>query len=207
MAVVHTFFIDVLYPAILVSEFAGCAAALLLGIWILIRPDALARLNAATARWFSTRRALKPLMMAHRSEPFVYRHHRIMGVLVTVGAAFTLYAVLYRFNEPATVAALGPGNRYLLEWAVESVTILLALGAVFAVVIGVYLVIRPSLLKRFEAWSNQRISTRTKLRFLETMHEEPDRLAERYPRVVAALIVIGSLYAIVQLGLLLLVRV
>ncbi len=201
MTPVEKFLTDIVLRSLLVFLIVGCAAALIIGFWLLFRPDTLVRLNTRMDAWFSTRRALKPLMVPHRSEPFVYRHHRVAGALVLVGAGYTLYSVLYRFSMKATVAVfVPPYNRFFVEWLVESAVAVLTLGSIVAVAIGVILAVRPSLLKGVEAWANRRFSPRAGLRFLEIMRYQPDAVVTRHPRYVAVLIILGSLYAIVTLG-------
>lgn len=201
MTPVEKFLTDIVLRSLLVFLVVGCAAALIIGLWMLFRPDALARLNARMAGWISTRRALKPLMVPHKSEPLVYRHHRVSGALVLAGAGYTLYSILYRFNMKATVALfVPPHNRFFVEWLVESAVAVLAAGSILAIAIGTILAVRPSLLKGFEAWANRRFSPRAGLRFLEIMHYQPDKVVTRHPRYVAVLIILGSLYAIATLG-------
>jgi len=180
----------------------GCMAALIIGVWLLIRPESFLRVNRFFSQWYSTRKAARPLMVPHWSERFVYRHHRPIGLIVLAGSAYVLYALVYRYDRQKIIAAffgaVHPNSS--AEWLVPGLAIALGVCALFALGVGGLLLIRPSLLKGFEAWANRWVTLRRATKFLDVMRLGPDRLVARYPRAVAGLIILGSLYVLVRLG-------
>jgi hypothetical protein len=180
----------------------GSMAALIIGVWMLFRPESFLRANQFFSEWHSIRRATKPLMVPRHTERFVYRHHRPVGLLVLVGAVYVLYALVSEYDRHKIVAAFFGGAQPPppTEWLVPGLALVLGACALFALIVSAFLLIRPSLLKGFEAWANKWISARRVTKSLDTMHTGPDRLLLRYPRLLAGLLILGSLYALIRLG-------
>ena len=133
----------------------------------------------------------------HTTERFLYRHHRSFGVLLLAGGIFTLYVMSgSRWGRNLTTAFS------LSEWAwlaSDLTTVLMVMNGILATVLGILMFIRPSLLRGVEAQLNRWIATENELKPLDAVHDAPDRFASRHVRLVAVLIVIGSLYALMVL--------
>jgi hypothetical protein len=64
----------------------------------------------------------------------------------------------------------------------------------------VLFIVRPSSLKRLEAWADRRVSGRKASKPLEVMRDPTDRFVREHPRMVGGLVIAGSLYVLLQLG-------
>jgi hypothetical protein len=69
-------------------------------------------------------------------------------------------------------------------------------------VIAAVLVFRPSLLKGVEGWADRYYSTRRSTETLDVMRYQPDDFVRSRPRLVGAVVALGSLYALFGLSLL-----
>lgn len=191
-----------LIKTLLMLLITGSVTGLIVGVWMLIRPESFLRANQFLSEWHSLRKATKPLMVSRRTERFVYRHHQPIGLLILAGSAYVLYALVYHYDRKKLSAAIFGDAYYapLAEWLVPGLTLALGVGVLFAMGIGGFLLIRPSLLKGFEAWANRWVSLRRASRVLDEMHDGPDRFLVRWRPWVAALLILGSLYALLRLS-------
>jgi hypothetical protein len=97
-----------------------------------------------------------------------------------------------------TLSGLGP--RHFVEWLGESLRLFLLIGNAAALVFGVFFILRPSALKRFETWADRSISGRQATKAIEVPRNPADQFVRAHPRVVGALVVLGSLYVLLNLG-------
>lgn len=85
---------------------------------------------------------LAPLHRPRRIERWVYRHHRATGVLITIGAGYALFVLIASRSDDG---ALPTG-----AWSVPIVGVEL-----LAMLFGVVVFFRPSLLKSLEGAANR----------------------------------------------------
>lgn len=95
------------------------------------------------------RGALDALERPRRIERFVYRHHRLFGSAIVAGSLMLLALLgAYQRRLPETLAWRGWHGTQLplaAAWAL----------LVFALIIGCFILARPSALKRFESLANR----------------------------------------------------
>ncbi|MBI1175527.1 MAG: hypothetical protein GC139_09730 [Sideroxydans sp.] len=181
--------------------FLGVAGAigLLAGAILIIRPHWLKRLGEYANRWISTRKFESVLDRIFNIEKWFYQHHRISGSLMLAAACWIVIYFVGYFDKNHFVAML-PGNirapRELLEGFLDGAVLIFLAGAVFAAIIGLFLLLRPSLLREFEHGANQWISTRRALEVLERPHNTLDQYVARNVRLFGLLLLLGSLYII-----------
>lgn len=177
--------------------------ALVIGLLMWVNPPLVQRLGARLNRRVSLRRPLKALEVPRPTERWFYRHHRAMGALLVLAAAFYFYVRYVEFEPASAVRTVA---RYLppvlAGWLVESLVLVFTLGNGLVLAVGLVVLVRPSLLKPVEAWANRWLSTRRALKPLDTPHEPLDRLYERRPRLVAGFVIAGSLYAFLSFAVL-----
>jgi len=196
------FYSEILQQGMLIFLFAGCIASFVIGVWLLIKPAAVLRANQYMNKWFSTRQAMRKLEVPHDTNRFIYRHHIVAGTLIFAGAAFILYSVLFRYDQQAALTSFALKlHPVLVEIWLQSAVALLVLTSLFALLIGLFLVVRPSLLRGFEARANKYYSARAHTKFLEVMRYAPDLTLASFPRLFGVAIMTGSLYAAVSLWL------
>ncbi len=145
-----------LAQALLTFLVLGLLFSLAVGVLLLANPPAAFALGERLNRWVDTSEFFRKLETPRSSERFFYRHHRIIGTLVTAGAAMVLWRWVLAVPR-ATVKAVFAG-RHLgpsLDWMVPALDwILVALHA-GVLVIGIVIFFRPSLLKGLEGPSNR----------------------------------------------------
>lgn len=86
----------------------------------------------------------------------LYRHHNAFGAAVIVGAV-ALLVTLWELRDHPLVTGVLPG--ILGAWGIRAVILTSWALAVFALGIGVFLLIRPSALKGFETAANRWIES------------------------------------------------
>src|SRR5690349_6944315 len=148
---------DSLYwvQGLLVALMVGLLLALFVGGLLLARPQALFVLNARLSRWVDTRTTLGKLDQPHHIERFLYRHHRILGIMIVAGAGFVLWRWAFYYERSELLAAIGTRWQARgLDWIPAALeTALVALHGLILMV-GVLVMIRPSLLKGLERTAN-----------------------------------------------------
>lgn len=196
--------VQTLGPVLYVLLLGGAALGLFVGIMLLVDSERLMRWNYSLNRWYSTRQALRPLEQPLDVKRMVYRWHRVLGVLVFAGALFTLDILVFNYKTNALVRAFRDlGDPTLLGLVFETARIFLIVGNVAALAAAAVLCFRPSLLKGVESWGNRYYSDRASTKPLDTMRYQPDDFVRARPRIVGALVTLGSLYVLLSLGLLL----
>lgn len=189
---------DAFLQTFLIVAAAGCVLSLIIGVWVLIKPEGVLRLNQNLSRWFGTEKLAAALDTPHRIDNALYRKHRWVGVLVLVGGLYIFYVMLFAFNKKVAVGTLNYGLNPQFAWLVDALEMVLIVSSVLALIIGFFLVARPSAFKRFEQWGNRWYSTDKSLRVLEAMNLKSDEVMMRHHRIVAALIIAASVFVIVS---------
>ena len=197
--------VQTLGPALYVLLLAGAALGLVVGIMLLVDSARVMRWNSALNRWYSTRKATQVLERPVEVKRFIYRWHRVVGVLAFAGSLYTLDVLVFGFNTAALVRIFRDvGNPAILSLVVETVKIFLIVGNIAALLAAAVLIFRPSLLKGLEAWGDRYYSSREATEALDVMHFQPDEFVRARPKTVGALVTLGSLYVLATLGVLLL---
>ena len=179
----------------------GAVFALAAGLLLVFRSEAAFRISERMNRWVSTRAAIRPLEEHHSISRPLYRMHRVVGVLICAGALYSLIVLGMPSGEAAIVKSLaGIGPPRMSAWLSESLRAILLVGNLGALLFGLVFIVRPSALKSLEAWADRRISARKSTKPLEEVHLTADKFARAHPRLVGVLVILGSLYVIVNLG-------
>jgi hypothetical protein len=193
---VHT-----LGPVLYVLLLGGAVLGVVVGILLLIDSERVMRWNYVLNRWYSTRQAMRALERPIDVKRTFYRWHRVLGAVVFAASLFTLDVLIFGFQTSALVRALrGTGNPALLALILDSVRLFLIAGNVAALIAAAVLVFRPSLLKGLEVWGDRQYSGRTATKPLDIMRYQPDDFVRNRPRLVGGLMVLGSLYVLITLG-------
>lgn len=178
----------------------GLALAVVVGVLLLARPEALFALNARLSRWIDTRATFRVLDQPHSLERFFYRHHRLLGLLIVAGASYVLWRWAFHFDRAELLALLG--RRWVasgLDWIPAALeTALIALhGAILLV--GLLVFFRPSLLKGLERTANYWQSGPATTR-LDSVVASLDGAFEGYPRVSGLLLVVSAFWCLLALA-------
>ena len=195
------FLLEIVNQSVFVLTLVGAAFALVAGLMLLLDSKRALRIAERLDRWVSTRAALRPLEEHHSIAKPLYRMHRLVGVLICAGALYALGVIGTPGGAAAITKSLSTlGPAYFSAWVSESLRIILMAGNVGAFVFGVVFIVRPSALKRLEAWTDRRISGRQSTKPLEIMRRPADDFLRAHPRAVGSLVALGSLYVLVSLG-------
>ena len=138
---------------------AICGIAGALGIFagavLLILPGQALRGRTRWRRWFFEIDLVALLDRRRTIERYLYRRHRAFGAAVVAGAVASL-VTLWQLRDQSLAAGVLPGT--LGAWGVKALILTSWASAIFALGIGMILVIRPSALKALEAVANRWIA-------------------------------------------------
>jgi len=178
----------------------------LLGLWILIAPGSFLRIGQYLGSWVNTEKYFDAIDKPRFQEGLLYRQHRWVGGLIFVGALYTLLMLLLKVNINILKASLPViGNAYVSEWLYGSIYSILVVANVFALIIGVVVFARPSMLKWIESILNRWIYTEKKLKKLDVTHEiSIDIFPGGNPRLFGLAVALGGLYISLSMGVMLL---
>jgi hypothetical protein len=201
MKAVIELLVQTLGPALYVLLLGGGVLGVVIGILLLVDSERVMRWNYVLNKWYSTRQAMRALdRPIDLKRPF-YRWHRVLGAVVFAASLYTLDVLVFGFHTSALVRALrGTADPALLALILDTVRLFLSAGNIAALVAAAVLVFRPSLLKGVEAWGDRQYSGRVATKPLDIMRYQPDDFTRRRPKLVGGLLVLGSLYVVVTLG-------
>ncbi|MDX1455141.1 MAG: hypothetical protein R3217_06785 [Gammaproteobacteria bacterium] len=189
-----------LYIASLTIGFVLLGLSATVGVGLLVAPDRMRDTMRASNQRYSLRKALKPLEIQRDADRLIYRHHRLAGALLIIAASFFLY--VYLTDSPVLKIAgwlqgqLGTDG---FSGTVAGLGGFLAIVNFLALLLGVTLLVRPSALKPLEAVANRWVSTRQATRHLDDEINTMDGLVWQAPRFAGGLILVGALYALINL--------
>ncbi len=192
-------FVQLFGDALVGLWFALTLAATGVGLWALLAPEGFVRFNQRASRWLAPGEVMPaPVRKApHRVfvERLFYRHHYLTGSLLMLGSLYCLYAVLFVLDPHSVKAALAQGDP-LRQILVDAAFGFVYLAAIVVLFIGFTVFVRPSLLKRLEAWANRWVETDQWLDSADRRSEVLDQWTMRHPRLFAIFVLIlGGLSA------------
>lgn len=181
-------FSEILFQWLWVLGVILAATALLVGILLLLAPARMLRVADYLNREYSfINKLVRMLDRPHYIEPFIYRHHRVAGLVLAVFSGYFLWKAGTVFMPPIIHPILHG--------------VLIAFN-VIALLLGIEIFVRPSLLKRTERMANRWLSTEAVVDVLEKPINKPERLAHRYPRALGAVILAAVLYIVLTVAFL-----
>jgi len=177
---------------LLVGALAGVAVSLLL----IFNPRLMERINRVANRRVSTRPLSEWTDRRISIERWFYRHHRPLGLFMVVGAGYMLVYFGWRFDRAAALKNLSIYglNHLLLDMLLQAMALIALAGAAGALVIGVFMGLRPSRLKGVERLSNQWLSSRRATQEIDLERGQFDLFALRHAQRVGWLLLVGSIY-------------
>lgn len=188
-----------LAEGLLFALLAGLVLSLLVGGLLVAAPRLLMAINQRASRWVDTRRALTILEQPLVLERFFYRHHRVLGASIALGAAYVLAQWVFAYDRTAFVALLdrrwrGAGLDWMvpaLEWAMVGLHVLILAA-------GLVILLRPSLLKSVERAAN-RWHPGLSSESLDAVIGPLDRGIGIYPRFSGLVVSVASAWSLVVL--------
>lgn len=177
----------------------GSLAGLVVGTLLLWSPQRLRAVGSLLNRWISTRHLDQTLDRSVAIDPWFYRHHRTSAWLILLASAYIIYSFTVGLDRASAVIGLSR-RFYLPEGLVggllDAMALSALLGALLAVFVSLFLLLRPSMLRDFEQGANRWISLRRGLKPLEIGRGGADEYVFKYGRQAGILLVLGSLYTL-----------
>lgn len=176
----------------------GLVLAFGVGVMLLARPQALFALNQRLSRWVDTRGVFSVLDQPRHLERYFYRHHRILGAAIMLGASYVLWQWAFHYDRHEIVALLG--RRWVasgLDWIAPALEVALVGLHAAILVVGVLIFFRPSLLKGVERTANRWQEPKTST--LDAMVDGVDDAFEGHPRVSGLLLVVSAAWCLAAL--------
>lgn len=199
-----TLFTDaVLMRSMVLFLLLGSVVGLLAGALMIWRPEWLARISKHANGWVSTRQMGRTLEQSIDIDNWFYRNSHWSGAVLLAGATYIIYmftAHLARADMLASLARLHLVQPKLLEALLDTLVLVFLAGALLAVLVSLFLIFRPSMLRDLELGANQRVSLRQTLKPMEMQYGELDQLVFRNVQLAGVLLLCGSLYTLVALA-------
>lgn len=173
----------------------GALLGVLLGLILVFRPQLLERLNHVANRWVSTRYMNRWLDRSISIERWFYRNHRAAGLAIMLGATYILVYFGMLFDKAYMLQHLsGKIPARMLDGLLDALVLCALMGGMFALLAGLLIWLRPSLLRGMEKEANQWVSLRRATKILDVPHEQVDLFVARHAQRVGWLLLLGSIY-------------
>jgi uncharacterized membrane protein YidH (DUF202 family) len=187
---------DILWRALAVFLLIGAAAGIAVSLMLIFKPHWVARVNRVTNRWVSMRRISYAVDRSVSVERWFYRHHRLLGLFIILGAGYLLVYFGWRFDQNAALQTFGSylPNKQLMGALLQALVYFLLIGGAVALCVGLIVLLRPSLLKGVEAESNKWVSSRRATKVMDVQHGHVDLFVERHAQRVGCLLLVASIY-------------
>lgn len=186
-----------LWRALAIFLLFGAVLGILLGLLLIFRPRFVERLNHMTNRWISTRHINRWLDRSVSIEQWFYQHHRVVGAVIVLGAAYIFIYFGMLFDKPSMLQHLsikGVLPPKLLESLLDALVLGALVWGTIAFLVGLFLWNRPSLLRGMEEEANKWVSSRRATKVLEIPRDDADRFVMRHAQRAGWLILLASLY-------------
>ena len=132
--------------------FVSGVLGIVAGAVLLVIPLQMLSKNTYFRRWLFEYSIFAFLNRYHAIEKLAYRNHRAIGAIMTIGAVIMLTPLLGLYDHPSLTLSM---TRSLGFWGAHAVILGSWMLSIFALIIGCFLLIRPSALKRFEMAANR----------------------------------------------------
>ncbi|MGD9390831.1 MAG: hypothetical protein PVG18_10220 [Thioalkalispiraceae bacterium] len=191
--------LDILQATFFNVILAGTVIAMLYGLYLLVFPASAVKLNQRFSKGFSLRKTTRPLETPVSIERWFYRHARITGSLLMLGAAYLFFLLFWGLDYPQLTRNLPGLNVATWDWLLQAFQVFFTIMSLVVFLIGFLIVVRPSLLKPLEAKANTWVSTRQKMQFMSASVGQTDQLLARFPRQFGAIILIASAIVLINM--------
>jgi hypothetical protein len=173
----------------------GALFGVLLGLLLIFKPQLVERLNRVANRWISTRHINRWLERSVSVEHWFYKHHRAIGATVVLGASYVFVYFGILFDKAYTLDRLkGKFPAQLLDVLLDALVLGSLVGGVVALIAGLFLWLRPSMLRGMEEEANLWVSTRRATKIFDVPRDQVDRFVARHAQRVGWLLLLGSIY-------------
>lgn len=192
----HTNLINIiLWQSLAIFLIIGALMGVAVSLLLIFKPHLMVRVNQAASRWVSMRHIDRPLDRSISLEQWFYQHHRPLGIAVILGAGYILVYFGLLFDKAIALQRLtGYVPSRLLDGLLDALVLTSLLGAVVALFVGLFLWLRPSLLRGIEESANQWVSSRRATRVLDIPRDQVERFVAGHTQRIGWLLLLGSIY-------------
>lgn len=173
-----------------------CASlGVVVSLLLIAKPQLLERFNRVANRWISARHLNRFLDQSISIEHWFYRHHRAFGAVVMLGSSYIFIYFGVLFDKVYVLQHLNwkiPPK--LIAGLLDALVLSSLTGAVVAFMVGLFLWMRPSLLRGIEVDANQWVSSRRAIKMLEIPRDQVENFVVRHAQRVGWLLLLGSIY-------------
>ena len=175
----------------------GALLGVALGLLMIFKPQYLERCSKVGNRWISTRHISQWLDRSISIEHWFYRHHRAVGVVIVLGAAYIFIYFGFQFDRAYTLLRWSqklPLPAQQLNGLLNALVLGGLIGGAVALIAGLFLWFRPSLLRGVEEQSNRWVSSRRATKILDVPHDQVDIFVARHAQKAGWLLLLASIY-------------
>lgn len=184
-----------LWRALAIFLLISALLGVVLGLLLIFKSHLLERINRVANRWISMRHIDRLMDRSISIEHWFYQYHRVAGIAVVFGAVYIFVYFGMLFDKAAALRhwdiRIPPK---LLDGLLDALVLSALTGAAVALVVGLFLWLRPSLLRGIEEEANQWVSSRRATKALDVPHGQVDRYVARHARRIGWLLLLGSIY-------------
>lgn len=185
----------ILWQSLAIFLIVGALTGVAVSLLLIFKPHLMERVNRAANRWISTRRLNQLLDRSIGIEHWFYRHHRPLGMLIVFGACYILAYFGMLFDKATALQRLsGYMKVFLLDMLLDALVLASLTGAAAALFVGLFLWLRPSLLRGIEESANQWVSSRRATRMLDIPHDQIEQFVAGHAQSMGWLLLVGNIY-------------
>jgi len=168
---------------------------IVLGLLLIFKPRVAEQLNHAASRWISTRHVNRWLERSISLERWFYHYHRTIGVIIVGGASYILIYFSMLFDKAEALRHLGGKVPVqVLAGLLDALVLSALVGGTVGLIAGLFLWLRPSMLRGIEEETNQWVSSRRATKVLDIPHDQMDRFIAQHAQQTGWLLLLGSIY-------------
>lgn len=175
----------------------GALLGVLLGLLLIFKPQSLDRVSRVANRWISTRHLSQWLDRSISIERWFYRHHRAVGIAVVLGAVYIFVYFSMLFDRVYILQRWSgrlPASAQLLDGLLNALVLGALTGGAVALIAGLFLWLRPSLLRGVEEQANRWMSSRRATKVLDVPHGQVDVFVLQHAQKAGWLLLLASIY-------------
>jgi len=191
-----------LIRSFLILLLMGSVAGLLAGISMLLQPLWLQRAANFSNRWISTRQITRPFVKIFNLDSWFYRYNRLSGAVILAGSVYIIYYFTGKFDAQTVLKNVFHVSMIPLpmrEGLLDALVLASLSGAVFALLVSFFLILRPSMLRDFEIHANRKTSLRQTMKPFEIQRNGLERWIFKHMRIAGILLTAGSFYTLLVL--------
>lgn len=184
-----------LWRALAIFLLISALLGVVLGLLLIFKSHLLERINRVANRWISMRHIDRLMDRSISIEHWFYKYHRVAGIAVVFGAVYIFVYFGILFDKADALRHLDTRiPPKLLDGLLDALVLSALIGAAVTLVVGLFLWLRPSLLRGIEEEANQWVSSRRATKALDVPHGQVDRYVARHARRIGWLLLLGSIY-------------